>query len=88
MVNKSSTLPLDAGDDGREVLDLEGICSRPMHVDESRAEVIQSAGTILLAQAPDCPLQAKRAEIEEAVCRTIAHAWNIAPGRLLGNLHQ
>ncbi len=59
-----------------------------MHVDESGAQVVQSAGTILLAQPLDGPLKTKRAKIEEPVCWTTVHAGSIAPGRVRDNLRQ
>ena len=67
---------------GLEVAHLSQVFSSSVHVDESSAQVAQSAGTILLAQPLDGPLKTKRAKIEEPVCWTTVYAGNAAPGRL------
>ena len=88
VVNKPLALSLDSLDDSFKIPHLDGVFSGAMHVDESSAQVIQSAGTILLAQPLDGALKTKRTKIEEPVCWTTLHAGTIAPGHLRGNLRQ
>ena len=88
VVNEPLALSLDSLDDGFEVPHLDGVFSSSVHMDESGAQVVQGAGTILLAQPLDGALKTKRTKIEEPVCWTTAHAGNIASGRLRHNLRQ
>ena len=74
MVNDPLAPPLDSPDDCREVLRLHRICLGFMHVPKGRAEIVEGALAISVAEALDGTLKAENSEVEKLDAAVIAHA--------------
>ena len=78
-------LLFDRFDHGTEVLHLQNRSTRPPHMLESRTQVLNCSGTVLIPESAQCSLKSNGAEVNELSVSVIAHGGMIARPALAAN---